>query len=200
MNPQNFTKVEAKYIQAHKISGDAVIPRKAEGHENDVGFDITLIGRTENRAEDELGKVNKFHTGLELKPPKGFYLELIAKSSLHDQGYMLATGTTIIEPSNTGEIIVPLYKYSDESDLDLPFDAVQLILRQHIEAHVAEDYGLDQSPGFNQQYGVRSDPNQIGYNPQQGEQFMNRPGSLQTARHTPGQRRPVSVQPQNQFY
>lgn len=128
-----ITYIDGK-IQVQKLHPKAEFPYKE--HSTDTCFDITLVARSENRAEDDTSEVNNFSTGIALSPPQGYYLEMIAGSSLHKHGYMLATGTSIIDPGYTGELIVPLYKYKEAEDLELPFRAVQLILRPVVHAHL----------------------------------------------------------------
>lgn len=129
---------KSKYLPSQifvqKISPQAELPYKER--ENDVGFDLTLISRTENRAEDEVNEVNYFNTGIVVTPPEGYYFEMMARSSLHKHGYFLATGTSIIDPEYIGEIIVPLYKFKECNDIELPFRAVQLVLKQQNFARI----------------------------------------------------------------
>ena len=116
------------YFKVHKLSQRAENPYRE--HKNDIGWDVTLIARTDNRVEDETGHVNMFKTGLQLEPPQGFYFEMMARSSLHKAGYMLATGTSIIDPGYRGELLVPLYKFRDGDDIELPMRAVQLVVKK----------------------------------------------------------------------
>ena len=95
-----------KRIQVQKLHPKAEYPYKE--NQSNAGYDITLVSRTENRAEDETGEVNNFNTGIAIRPPQGHYFEMMARSSLHKHGYMLATGISIIDPGYIGEIIVPL--------------------------------------------------------------------------------------------
>ena len=119
-----------QYPKYHKLSQRAVAPYQER--QDDIGWDVTLISRTENRVEDEVGHVNYFSTGLQLEPPKGYYFEMFARSSLHKSGYMLATGTSIIDPGYRGELLVPLFKFKDGDDLELPMRSIQLILKKKI--------------------------------------------------------------------
>ncbi len=123
-----------EHIIVRKTNPHADFPAKE--NVNDVEWNITLVSRTDNRAEDETGEINYFNTGLHIKPPKGYFLELIASKALYRTGYML-TGPVIIEPDNKGELIVPLYKFRDSEDIELPFVAVSLLTRPAIYAHVS---------------------------------------------------------------
>lgn len=130
--PIPFIQEKIKYQKTHPKAEE---PFKEE--QSDVRYNLTLISRTENRAEDDTGEVNDFGTGLNIHVPQGYYFEMVAHPHLHKHGYMLASGVQIIDDTHTGEITVSLYKYKDAEDLELPFQAVQLILRQAVYAHLA---------------------------------------------------------------
>lgn len=106
---------------------DAETPFK-ENHKN-AAWEITIVGRSENRAEDVYGDVNNFDTGLVLNAPPNYHLEVIEHPALHKAGYMLTGGPIIINPDNTEELIIPLYKYKESEDIELPFRAALLLLR-----------------------------------------------------------------------
>lgn len=96
----------------------------------DVGHQITVIERTDNRIEDVYADVNTFSTGLSLTAPKHYHLEIIEHPDLYKAGYMLVGGPRVINPGNTEEIQLPLYKYKEVEDIELPFRAALIILRQ----------------------------------------------------------------------
>ena len=108
----------------HKMRPDAVIPLRA--HASDTGFDLVLLEPTKT-----IGDVTFYATGISVRPPEGFYFDLVARSSLSKTGYMLANGIGIIDRDYTGEILVALRKVDkDAIDLTLPAKVVQLIPRQ----------------------------------------------------------------------
>jgi deoxyuridine 5'-triphosphate nucleotidohydrolase len=96
---------------------------------SDVGWDVTLIARGGERTADTVGDVNDYETGLCVAPPPGYYVEIVARSSLQKHGYMLANNIGIIDPEYRGLIKVQLYKFKESKDLSLPGRYVQLILR-----------------------------------------------------------------------
>lgn len=124
---------------------EASFPSKEEGKGGDVGYGVSLVQRSENRSEDTTHEVNNFRTGITLSPPRGYYIEMIATSSLHKHGYFLATGTSIINPGNTGELIVPLYKFKEVSDIELPFRAVQIIVKPAVYSYISSVKNLPSS-------------------------------------------------------
>lgn len=95
-----------------------------------VGYEITIIERTDNRTDDIFGDVNLFSTGLILNAPKHYHLEIIEHPALHKAGYMLIGGPRIINPDNTEELVIPLYKFKEVEDIELPFRAAIMVLRQ----------------------------------------------------------------------
>ena len=95
--------------------------------QSDVTLELTLVARVDNRTEDNFGEVNLFDTGLQAIIPAGTYLEIVASPTLYKTGYMLAHGTHIIQPEDRNTIVVPLYKFKDGPDLELPFRAAQIL-------------------------------------------------------------------------
>ena len=115
-------------VKVVTTSGQAAIPSRA--HLTDVGHDLLLIERL-HVDQDEVGKVTYFDTGVILTPSAGYYIQIVARSSLMKHGYMLANGVGIIDPGYTGTIQVGLYKFEDKKDLELPFSAVQAIICEY---------------------------------------------------------------------
>lgn len=153
-------------IGVKKILPNAEFPQKERTQQ--VGYDITLVSRTENRAEDDIGEVNSFATGIILSPPEGYYLEIIAKNTLHKHGYSLANGVEIVSPGNKSELIIPLFKFKDTEDINLPFQAVQMILKPAVYAHLS-----NMKSGNNNRY-LESDygNNNNVYSPDQGKLYF----------------------------
>jgi len=96
-------------------------------NESDPGYNITVTHRCDNRAEDMVGEVNMFSTGLIVRPPKHAHMEVFPHPNLYKAGYMLV-GPLIVSESEE-ELTLPLYKYKDGNDLDLPYVAAIAVLR-----------------------------------------------------------------------
>lgn len=93
---------------------------------SDSGFDLSLVA-----IRNTFGNVILYGTGVTVQPPSGFYFDLVPRSSMIKQGYMLANSVGIIDQSYTGEIMVPLIKVDpDAPDPILPCRMVQLIPRK----------------------------------------------------------------------
>lgn len=121
-----------------KLSELAVRPSKSRA--SDSGYDLTLISIIK-----QVGDVTFYGTGITVKPPTGFYLDLVPRSSLSKQGYMLANSTGIIDNTYRGEIIVALRKFSGFKDLELPAKVVQIIPRKRYHFDVVEASNIDKT-------------------------------------------------------
>ena len=142
---ETFKPIDIKWVadgvRVVRLDAEAELPEKNDA--TDVGYDLTLMARTDNRVEDNVGDVNMFRTGLCIKPPLGHHVEIIARSSLHKTGYMLANAVGVIDPNYRGEVLVALYKFREGQDLVLPFRAVQLVVRPTVYARILNVSGLD---------------------------------------------------------
>jgi deoxyuridine 5'-triphosphate nucleotidohydrolase len=113
-------------IPFHYVLTDpnGVAPSRARP--SDSGFDLTLIAERKR-----YGNVVLYGTGVAVQPPNGFYFDMVPRSSIIKQGYMLANSVGIIDQAYTGEIMVPLIKVDPNApDLVLPTKLVQLIPRK----------------------------------------------------------------------
>src|SRR5690606_29904543 len=115
---------------------------------SDSGYDLTLIAERKR-----LSRVVLFGTGLVAEPPQGFYLDVVARSSIIKTGYMLANNVGVIDRAYRGEIMVPLIKLDDSApELELPARVAQLIPRPivHFPGHEARELSATErgSGGF----------------------------------------------------
>jgi len=180
-------------IFVQKLGPSAEYPSKSEP--TDIGYDITLTGRKDSRAEDTTGEVNYFTTEIAVKPPRGYYFELMAKPSLHKHGYTLATGSTVVNPNDTGALLVPLYKYSETEDLELPFCAVQLVLKPAVYAHISSTKSLRGAKADTDRYGTFHSSTGV-YVPENSSTLYNE--SDNTA-YRPGIRRAHAATPKHNY-
>jgi len=103
----------------------AVVPKKA--YLTDIGYDITVIDIFQRISK----RVILFETGIRVCPPKGYYIEIIPRSSISKTGYMIANSVGVIDPSYTGTLKIALIKVDDDfEDIKLPFTKCQLVLRK----------------------------------------------------------------------
>jgi dUTP pyrophosphatase len=110
-------------FQFRKTRPDAVAPCKQ--HQDDVGYDLTLL----ELVKEENG-VQFFDTGIAVRPPLGYYFEVVGRSSISKSGYTLANNIGVIDPNYRGSIRVALFKHNpDMPQLPTPNRLVQLIPR-----------------------------------------------------------------------
>ena len=125
-------------LKIRKMCPEAVLPTKA--HPTDSGLDITIIGVHKQLSPN----VTLYKTGLQIAPERGYYTELIARSSLMKLDRMLTNGTGIIDNSYRGELLVSLYNFGNK-ELELPLKVAQLVPRQIVNLSVVEVESLDET-------------------------------------------------------
>ncbi len=65
-----------------------------------------------------------YDTGISIKPPEGYYTEIVARSSIVKHNTMLANGIGIIDPTYRGTLKICL-----TNPVECPFSLCQLILK-----------------------------------------------------------------------
>lgn len=126
-------------IKFKKLRSDAIIPSKADNL--DSGYDVSILG-----VHKDMGNTKLYSTGISVTPPKGYYLELVPRSSIVKYGYMLKNGVGIIDQTYTGEILVALIKVdSSAPDLEFPLKIVQLIPKEFHHFETEEVDGLEKT-------------------------------------------------------
>lgn len=101
-----------------KIHDDrARLPVKAGPQE--VGYDLVCISKVK-----DMSGCTMYDTGISIKPPPGYYTEIVARSSIVKHNTMLANGIGIIDPTYRGTLKICLTK-----PVTPPFSVCQLILK-----------------------------------------------------------------------
>jgi len=112
-------------LELMKDHPNACLPYRA--HDTDVGYDIFAIEIFKKISD----KITLYDTGIIVKPPNGYYVEIVARSSLSKSGYMIANSVGIIDPDYRGSLKIALIKVDETMpDLELPFCKCQIILRK----------------------------------------------------------------------
>jgi dUTP pyrophosphatase len=107
-----------------KNDQNAVIPRKA--HLSDTGFDLTIIKKVKDMGDF----VEMYDTGIIVKPPEGYYCEVVGRSSISKTGYMLANNTGIIDSTYRDSIKVVLFRYDlNKPKIELPCKIAQILVK-----------------------------------------------------------------------
>jgi deoxyuridine 5'-triphosphate nucleotidohydrolase len=113
------------HFQCCRKHPDAVLPTKAG--KDEVGYDLTLISVHKNIDRDTV----MFDTGLVVKPPPHYYIEIVPRSSIIKKGWMLANSIGVIDPTYRDTLKVVLKRVHDQTpDIELPSKLCQLIVRR----------------------------------------------------------------------
>lgn len=126
------------YAQMTVRDDRAVLPELKT--DESVGFDLTAIAHHKQLTK----RTSLYDTGIAVTPPKGYYFEIVPRSSISKTGYILANNTGIIDPDYTGNIYIALMKVDDSMpDLMVPFTKCQLILRKKYDFIFERVHELD---------------------------------------------------------
>lgn len=89
-----------------------------------------------------------------IEPPEGYYVALVARSSLHKRGLFSATGFSIGDPDYSGnddEYVAALYNFTDtEVVIERGERIMQVVISPyaHVEMLEVEDMGKPSRGGF----------------------------------------------------
>jgi dUTP pyrophosphatase len=120
-------------MMVKRVDPEAITPFKT--HETDAGYDLTAIKIHKVISK----KIIMFDTGIQIQVPKGYYTEIVPRSSLVKTGWMLANSVGIIDNTYTGNIFVVLIKVDDTMpDIELPFRGFQLLIRKQFHLEIEE--------------------------------------------------------------
>lgn len=123
-----------------KIRDDAVLPSRALS--GDAGMDLTLL--SVEKVIDEYTVM--YDTGIAIRPPAGFYVEIVPRSSIVKSGFTLANSVGIIDAGYRNSLKVVLKSDKPNQILSpLPNKLCQLIIRKLYEVEVVEVHQLDET-------------------------------------------------------
>lgn len=112
-------------IQCIRTSEKAVLPKKAGI--NEVGYDLTII----EKVKDIDPYTIMYDTGIIIKPPDGYYIEIVPRSSIVKSGWVLANSIGIIDPTYRDTLRVVLKRVDhSQHEIELPSKICQLVLRK----------------------------------------------------------------------
>lgn len=99
----------------------------AHALDGDVGIDLTAV-RVHKRLSPN---TVMYDTGVCVQPPKGYYTEIVPRSSIVKTGYMLSNNIAIIDQKYRGSLKIVLTRVDPSfPEVELPFTLCQLILRK----------------------------------------------------------------------
>lgn len=131
---QPVTSLPDLTIKVKKLVPHAILPQRQ--HATDTGLDVFVTEVT--HAHDNVYTVN---FGIAVEPPAGFYVDLVARSSVHRANCFMANGVGIIDDTYRGPVCMNLYANS-AAELPKVGDRFgQLILRRLYLATVEDVTG-----------------------------------------------------------
>ena len=139
------------FIQYQKTSNDVVIPTRA--HPSDIGLDLSVTSFVKKITDT----TSLFDTGLIVKPPDGYYIEIVGRSSISKSCWMVANSIGVIDPNYRDSLKVALeYKNNRNVDMlteinnmEFPYKCCQIILRKAEYAEMVEtDFSIDTDRGL----------------------------------------------------
>ena len=145
-------------VKIVRIAPDVIMPTKA--HDTDAGFDLyaycpdATFYSWESGCQSNVKGVKvrpnetyKFHTGIKLAIPDGYWGGIYARSGLATKcGLRPANCVGVIDSSYRGEIIVAIHNDSNETQLVHNGDRIAQLVIQKVEPTVFEEVsGLDET-------------------------------------------------------
>lgn len=135
--PDSSNLIRFKY---KKLSNDAIEPTK--NRVTDSGYDLHAVEITYDKDID----LYKANTKIAIEPIRGWYFDLVGRSSLPKTGFMFVGGVGIIDRSYTGPVIMLLKKIRGSAEIpELPFKLGQIIPRRIMHADFIEVENLSES-------------------------------------------------------
>jgi dUTP pyrophosphatase len=132
--------VNAAHQFQYTLSDDrAVAPTK--NNLSDTGYDLTIIDEWKHISEN----IIIYETGVAVRPPHGFYFEVVVRSSMTKTGWSLSNNVGIIDQDYRGTLKIALTRIDPEADdLELPLRCAQLIPRRfwHLEPILVDDLDM----------------------------------------------------------
>lgn len=125
-------------IQFVRKHDDAVIPTRA--NPTDIGLDLVAIKEYKVLPNG----VILYDTGLAMTPPKGYYIDVLPRSSISKTGWMISNSIGTIDPTYTGNVFISLIRVIPDAPApELPFCVCQLVLRKAEYADMEEVESLE---------------------------------------------------------
>lgn len=151
-------------VSIRRLNNRSTVPEKL-AFTTDAVFDVTVIGRADNRTDDTISSVNTFNTGLVITPDPGYMAIITGAPDLHRTGYFMTSSITI--PSgNNSELIVPLFKFGS-TDLELPMRVAMMSIVPMDTVFIKSTSGQNAPPVRNQPQPNYTSQSYPQYPPQQ---------------------------------
>ena len=98
-------------VKVEKLDETGEVPSRA--HESDTGYDLKFTG-----VHKISGDVIFFKTSISVQPSKGYYFEIVPRSSISKLPLSMANSVGIIDNSYTGELVVPVRVHHSSMGFD----------------------------------------------------------------------------------
>jgi dUTP pyrophosphatase len=98
-------------VWVERVEGRPELPLPARATPGSAGFDVAAA----EAVELVRGRVDLVGTGLRLRPPAGFFLEMRPRSGLSSRGVIMVNAPGTIDRDYSGEIKLPLTYLFDGS-------------------------------------------------------------------------------------
>lgn len=112
-------------VEFTKTDASAVIPTRA--HDTDIGYDLTCISIYKQLSSRTI----LYDTGIAIRPPDGYYVEILPRSSISKSSAIIANSVGVIDPTYRGSLKIAVKYVDDELPRhELPFKKFQMVLRK----------------------------------------------------------------------
>ena len=127
-----------------KLCGNAVLPTKA--HPEDTGYDLTIISIVKDMSiKNSTDVIYMFDTGVSVKPPSGYYIDVVPRSSFSKTGYHFLNSVGIIDATYRGTIRIVIKGDQSLKDINLPYTGFQMIVRKLEFTSIRQVDSLDET-------------------------------------------------------
>lgn len=125
-------------VRFMKLSSDAILPKAMT--EGAAGLDLFCLNRTAVTSSRFSSKATIIHTGLAMELPKGYYAELVLRSSTgRDTKLRLANQVGIIDADYRGEIMLYVENLGDHLEIiDKGQRIAQMLIHKIEEVEIVE--------------------------------------------------------------
>jgi len=106
---------------------------------------VTLIRRSDGRAEDDVGEINYYDIGLKFNCLENNIIEIRGSDELLKAGYFIPSPVVIHSDDMDYQdpVKIGLYKFRESDDLDLPFECLRLYIH-HLKLPIFSFTGGEQ--------------------------------------------------------
>ena len=135
-------------VYVKRLSKTAKMPERS--HEDDAGADVFADSK---RLMDPDNDVFSYGTGLALAIPKGYWMDLRARSSIYKTGLQLANGVGTIDAGYRGEVRAIFYTNHHKKPYEVGDKIAQLVLMPNVSPMDVRFVEVDELPMDNDRGG-----------------------------------------------